>query len=90
MQEVAKSSLVAESKKKLVLDPILIKINRDVGQQKIVDFDIGGNGILRYQDRLCVPDINDLREKILDEAYKSCYVIHPGSLKMYHDLKEMY
>jgi hypothetical protein len=39
------------------------------------------------QDRLCVPDIKPIRELILKEAHETAYSIHPGSKKMYQDLK---
>jgi hypothetical protein len=35
-------------------------------------------------------DVNHLCEKILQEAHDSAYSIHPGSIKMYQDLKERY
>ena len=37
-----------------------------------------------------MPDVDHLREKILQEAHDSSYSIHPGSTKMYQDLKERY
>jgi hypothetical protein len=37
-----------------------------------------------------VCDIESLRETILKEAHDSDYSIHPGSTKMYHDLKWKY
>ncbi|KAF3627278.1 hypothetical protein FXO38_28845 [Capsicum annuum] len=61
-----------------------------VGQQKVISFEIGGDGILRYQGRLYVSNVDRLRKRILDEAYTSRYVVHPGSTKMYHDLKTLY
>jgi hypothetical protein len=39
---------------------------------------------------LCFPDIDSLRETILKEAHDSVYSIHPGSTKMYQDLKQKY
>jgi hypothetical protein len=42
------------------------------------------------KDRICVPDIESLRETILKEAHDSDYSIHPGSTKMYQDLKRKY
>ena len=39
--------------------------------------------------RLCVLDMDDLRTKIVTEAHGFRYSIHPGSTKMYHDLKEI-
>jgi hypothetical protein len=35
-----------------------------------------------------VPKREALKEKILDEAHTSRYFIHPGSTKMYHDLRQ--
>ena len=46
--------------------------------------------MLRYQGRLCVPDVDGLRVRILEEAHGSCYSIHPGSTKIYHDLRKIY
>jgi hypothetical protein len=34
--------------------------------------------------------IDSLRETILMEAHDSDYSIHPGSIKMYQDLKQKY
>ena len=38
----------------------------------------------------CVTDVDDLRKEIMEEAHFSAYSIHPGSTKMYHDLKDTY
>lgn len=53
-------------------------------------FKISGDGTLRYQGRLCVPDVDGLRQRVLVEAHESRYVVHPDLAKMYHDLKEIY
>jgi hypothetical protein len=37
-----------------------------------------------------VPDVKDLRKLILSEAHDTAYSIHPGSTKMYYDLKEQF
>jgi hypothetical protein len=37
-----------------------------------------------------VPDVADLRKLILSEAHDTAYSIHPGSTKMYYDLKERF
>jgi hypothetical protein len=45
--------------------------------------------VVWFKDRLCVPDITSIRELILKEAHEtSC--IHPGSEKMYQDLKKRF
>jgi ribonuclease HI len=42
-------------------------------------------GTVWFKDRICVPDIESLRETILKETHDSDYSIHPGSTKMYQD-----
>ncbi|GJZ83048.1 hypothetical protein Tco_0648221 [Tanacetum coccineum] len=42
----------------------------------------------RDDDRLCVPNDQALREKVMTEAHSSPFTIHPGSTKMYRDLKQ--
>jgi hypothetical protein len=39
---------------------------------------------------ICVPEIDSLCETVLEEAHDSSYSIHPGSTKMYQDLKQKY
>jgi hypothetical protein len=46
--------------------------------------------VLWYKGRVCVPNVKELKEKILREAHESAYSIHPGENKMYHDLKATY
>ena len=46
--------------------------------------------MLKYQGRLCVPDVNNLRGRVLKETHGSRYCIHSGDTKMYHDLREVY
>jgi hypothetical protein len=46
--------------------------------------------ILWFENRLVVPKNEDLKRKILDEAHLSKFSMHPGSNKMYHDLKPLY
>ena len=53
-------------------------------------FSIDEQGGMRYKDRLVVPSNEELRRKILNEAHHSKLSIHPGSNKMYHDLRQLY
>ena len=50
-------------------------------------FHLDETGILWFKNRLVVPKDSELRKQILDEAHLSRYSIHPGSNKMYQDLK---
>jgi hypothetical protein len=47
-------------------------------------------GVLWYKGRICVPNIKELKDKILREAHESAYSIHSGGNKMHHDLKATY
>jgi hypothetical protein len=47
-------------------------------------------GVLWFKDRLVVPKDAELCQQILDEDHLSRYSIHPGSTKMYQDLKQHY
>jgi hypothetical protein len=51
---------------------------------------VDGEGELRYKGRICVPNIKELKDKVLHEACESAYSIHPGGNKMYHNLKATY
>ena len=48
------------------------------------------DGVLWFKDRLVVPKNLNLRKQILDEAHLSRFSIHPGSSKMYQDLKQRF
>ena len=58
-----------------------------IGNDKETEFTVNENGVLDYKDRVYVPDDNDLRKAILEEAHNGSFVIHPSSTKMYQDLK---
>jgi hypothetical protein len=47
-------------------------------------------GVVWFNNRIVVPKNDEVRQQILDEAHLSRYSIHPGSTKMYHDLKKHY
>jgi hypothetical protein len=55
-----------------------------------LEFTEGEQGTVWFKDKICVPEIDSLRETILKEAHDSNYSIHPGSTKMYQELKQKY
>ncbi|KAK7264749.1 hypothetical protein RJT34_32359 [Clitoria ternatea] len=59
-------------------------------QGKEVEFNVGNDQLLRYKDRVCIPDKEELRKVILEEGHKSYMSIHPGTTKMYQDLKKLF
>jgi hypothetical protein len=48
------------------------------------------NGVLWFKDYLVVPKDFKLHCKIMDEVHCSWYSIHPGTNKMYQDLKKTF
>ncbi|GJW81772.1 putative reverse transcriptase domain-containing protein [Tanacetum coccineum] len=48
------------------------------------------DGTLCLSRRSWIPCFGDLRELIMHESHKSKYSVHPGSEKMYQDLKKLY
>ncbi|XP_070010139.1 uncharacterized protein [Nicotiana sylvestris] len=91
VQNRAESSLVAEMKEKQFNDPMLAQLKEGIHKHKTTAFSLSrDDGTLRHQGRLCVPNIDGLRERIMVEAHTSRYSMHPGSTKMYHDLKEVF
>jgi hypothetical protein len=57
------------------------------GDPKVDCFHVDEEGTLWFNDRLVVPKNHELRKKTFDEAHTSKYSIHPGSTRMYHDLR---
>ena len=82
VQSSFESSLVFEVEEKQDQDPILVKLKESFKDQKIEVFYQGRDGVLRYQSRLCVPCVDDLRQRIMAEAYSARYSIHTVATKM--------
>jgi len=68
--------------------PELVKFYKRVEEGKGQEFSLK-NEVLWFRDRLCVPNIPELKE-LLEKAHDSTLVTHPGSTKMYQDVKRHY
>ncbi|GJW04255.1 putative reverse transcriptase domain-containing protein [Tanacetum coccineum] len=53
-------------------------------------FEIRSDGIRYFDKRIWLPLYGGIRDLIMHESHKSKYSIHPGSDKMYQDLKKLY
>ena len=73
-----------------IQDPHIIKLRGEVESGQRGDFSLREDGTVVMGQRLCVPDVGDVRRDIMDEVHSSAYAMHPGSTKMYHTLKEHY
>jgi hypothetical protein len=70
-----------------------VQVIKEMFEQKVDKYKCfrqDNKGVLWFEDRLVVPKNPELRKKILDEAHLSKFSMHPGSNKMYHDLRSLY
>lgn len=67
-----------------------MKLRARINEDKLKCFKLDDQGILCFGKCLVVPKDFELRRKILDEAHESQFSIHPGSNKMYQDLKKKF
>ncbi|WMV25184.1 hypothetical protein MTR67_018569 [Solanum verrucosum] len=73
----SESSFVANVKAKQGLDQISVELKEAMLKKCIHAFSLGEDGVLKYQGRLCVSDVDNLREKIFNKTNSSQYSIHP-------------
>lgn len=87
---VTRSSLLERIRERQYDDTHLLVLRdmerHDDGKQVTV----GDDRVFRLQGRVCVPNVDGLRELILGKAHSSQYSIHPGTTKMYQDLRQHY
>ncbi|XP_050938651.1 uncharacterized protein LOC127148602 [Cucumis melo] len=71
-------------------DPYLVEKHRlvEVGQGE--DFSISSDDGLTFDKRLCMPKNSAVKTVLLSEAHSSPFTMHPGSMKMYQDLRRVY
>ncbi|GJR13039.1 putative reverse transcriptase domain-containing protein [Tanacetum coccineum] len=62
-------------------------IRRDITKEKL---EPRADGTLCLNGRSWLPCYGDLRTVIMHESHKSKYSVHPGSDKMYQDMKKLY
>ncbi|GJT00720.1 putative reverse transcriptase domain-containing protein [Tanacetum coccineum] len=62
-------------------------IRKDIPKEKL---EPRADGTLCLHGRSWLPCYGDLRSVIMHESHKSKYSIHPGSEKMYQDMKKLY
>lgn len=59
-------------------------------KKRLKGFTIYDQDTVWFGSRICIPARNELKDLILREAHESAYFIHPGSTKMYQDIKEYF
>jgi hypothetical protein len=63
-------------------DEKIQEIKRNIKEEKSYDFSEDEEGVLWYKGRICVPNIKELKDKILREAHESAHPIYLGGNKM--------
>jgi hypothetical protein len=71
------------------LDAEIARLMERARKEQLPDLRTDEQGVLWFKNRLCVP-MGEAREVLLNEAHNSAYSIHPGTTKMYLDLKAKY
>jgi hypothetical protein len=84
------SSLLQEIRRRQLEDEKIQEIKRNIKEEKSSGFSEDDEGVLWYKGRIFVPNIKELKDKILHEAHESAYSIYPKGNKMYHDLNTTY
>jgi hypothetical protein len=84
------SRLLQEIQRGQLEDEKVQEIKHNIKEEKSHSFSEDDEGVLWYKGRICVPNVKELKAKILREAHESAYSIHPGGNTMYHDLKATY
>ena len=84
---VCEPIFIQKIKETQLQDPYLAKIVKHISERP--DFRIVG-GVLYFRDRLCVPNVDDLRNETMAEAHNTKYSMHLGSTKMYQNLRSRF
>ncbi|GJY50962.1 retrotransposon protein, putative, ty3-gypsy subclass [Tanacetum coccineum] len=72
------SNLMLQIKEAQRDDGELWAIVQNVEDGKHTEFRVDDEGVVWFEDRLCVPNDQTLREKIMTEAHSSPFTIHPA------------
>ncbi|XP_071739589.1 uncharacterized protein [Rutidosis leptorrhynchoides] len=82
------SDLITRIKEAQLDDGDLWTVFQNLEEGKVKEFREDDDGVIWCGNRLCVPNDDAIREALLSEAHSSPFSIHPGSTKMYQDLKQ--
>ncbi|GJR18405.1 putative reverse transcriptase domain-containing protein [Tanacetum coccineum] len=86
-KRILEAQLEAQKLENLVNEDVGGIIRRDIPRERL---EPRADGTLCLHSRSWIPCYGDLRSVIMHESHKSKYSIHPGSEKMYQDVKKLY
>ncbi|GKB86209.1 putative reverse transcriptase domain-containing protein [Tanacetum coccineum] len=86
-KRILEAQIEAQKPENLVNEDVGGIIRRDIPKERLEPC---ADGTLCLHGRSWLPCYGDLRSVIMHESHKSKYSIHPGSEKMYQDMKKLY
>ncbi|GJV23275.1 putative reverse transcriptase domain-containing protein [Tanacetum coccineum] len=86
-KRILESQIEAQKPENLMNEDVGGIIRRDISKERL---EPRADGTLCLHGRSWLPCYRDLRSVIMHESHKSIYSIHPGSDKMYQDMKKLY
>ncbi|GKB08294.1 putative reverse transcriptase domain-containing protein [Tanacetum coccineum] len=86
-KRILEAQIEAQKPENLVNEDVGGIIRRDIPKERL---EPRADGTLCLHGRSWIPCYGDLRSVIMHESHKSKYSIHPGSEKMYQDVKKLY
>nr|CAH66151.1 OSIGBa0097I11.3 [Oryza sativa] len=86
----AKPTLFDQIREAQVNDPDIQEIKKNMRRGKAIGYVEDEQGTVWLGERICVPENKELKDTIMKEAHETLYSIHPGSTKMYQDLKQQF
>ncbi|GKA03195.1 putative reverse transcriptase domain-containing protein [Tanacetum coccineum] len=84
---LSQAQIEAQKPENLVNEDVGGMIRNDIPKERL---EPRADGTLCLHGRSWLPCYGDLRSVIMHESHKSKYSIHPGSEKMYQDVKKLY
>ncbi|GJS14077.1 putative reverse transcriptase domain-containing protein [Tanacetum coccineum] len=84
---ILEAQIEAQKPENIVNEDVGGMIRRDIPKERL---EPRADGTLCLYGRSWIPCYGDLRSVIMHESHKSKYSIHPGSEKMYQDVKKLF
>ena len=72
------------------LDPWVQRLMYEVRNEARLGFHVFEDGVLGFKGRICVSDDGEITKQIFFEGHNAPYAMHPGTTKMYQDLKKYF
>ncbi|GKD22770.1 putative reverse transcriptase domain-containing protein [Tanacetum coccineum] len=86
-KQILEAQIEAQKPENIKNEDVVCMIRKDIPKEKLEPY---ADGTLCLYGRSWLPCYGDPRTVIMHESHNSKYFIHPGSDKMYQDMKKLY